>query len=68
MEKASWIRQAAEQGKLRVTDNKICPVHNPDGRDGLLPRVNACQEHLWVGKKWFSQTLGYNSWAKPYLT
>ena len=51
----SWIKQAQKQGVLRITENLNCPYCNPSHKDDVLTNVNACEEHLWVNKKWFEE-------------
>lgn len=49
-----WIERAKAQGRLRITENNNCPYHNPMHQKDVLTKANACEEHLWVSKKWFN--------------
>lgn len=50
-----WLLPAYKNGKLRITADKICPIHNPEKRKDKPSVPNACREHLWVNKTWFEE-------------
>jgi len=50
-----WVEHAREQGRLRITEDKNCPYHNPMHQKDIPIQPNACEKHLWVSKKWFNR-------------
>lgn len=64
MSEVGWIERALHQGKLKITDNNMCPFCNPEFRADGIAKVNACEEHQWVSEKWFKNR--FPSWWKAY--
>ena len=48
-----WIKEALRRDELKITENNNCPFCNPEYRTDVPTKVNACELHKWVGKKWF---------------
>lgn len=51
--KKSWIEEARRRGKLKITDNHNCPFCNPEHETCVPTKVNACEKHQWVSRKWY---------------
>jgi hypothetical protein len=55
MVKNSWVKEAKEKGTLKITENLNCPYCNPTHSKDVPTKINACEEHLWVNKKWYEE-------------
>ncbi len=50
-----WVKEAKNQGTLKITENRNCPYCNLEHRTDVPTKINACVRHLWVNKKWYEE-------------
>lgn len=60
-----WIKEAFDQGELKIMENMMCPFCNPTKDPNKLTQLNAYKEHRWVSKRWFESRYDSNgNWRK----
>jgi len=49
-----WLRNAKEQGELRLTDDLFCPFCFSEKEKVIPSGYVTCIEHQWANKDWFN--------------
>jgi hypothetical protein len=55
-----WMKEALHRGELKITENNHCPICNPTMASNKVTKLNACERHRWVSKKWFERIFDSN--------